>query len=301
MDVSDKYANQANKKRALTLTGIAIDQNWKQIEPIATTTTWENNTWNNLDNKIESSKTLSSIQSDNVKYVNYTWDFKLLSIPENQATESWALEIMVWKSLDNSVLFYVLYNNPENEKECYVDLDISDNNEKDFYCNTPFFTKFDPKYESNIWKIYYQTWWKIISKELKISFLDFDIELDEKTKVIYDKVTQLILNINNDNLKALLINLQKWILDPTEIQSNIIAIQNYLTENIELNLTDIQKEDIQRTINELSDKTTVSANWWTEYNIAKTEIIWILPENLKIEIEKLFVDFNNSNWNEELW
>jgi uncharacterized protein YutD len=27
MDVSDKYANQANKKRALTLTGIAIDQN----------------------------------------------------------------------------------------------------------------------------------------------------------------------------------------------------------------------------------------------------------------------------------
>jgi hypothetical protein len=44
----------------------------------------------------------------------------------------------------------VLYNNPENEKECYVDLDISNDNEKDFYCNTPFFTKFDPKYESNI-------------------------------------------------------------------------------------------------------------------------------------------------------
>jgi hypothetical protein len=27
MDISDKYANQANKRRALTLTGIAIDQN----------------------------------------------------------------------------------------------------------------------------------------------------------------------------------------------------------------------------------------------------------------------------------
>jgi hypothetical protein len=48
-----------------------------------------------------------------------------------------------------------------------------------------------------------------VSKELKISFLDFAIELDEKTKVIYDKVTQLILDIDNDSLKALLINLQK--------------------------------------------------------------------------------------------
>ena len=274
MDISDKYANQTNKRRALTLTGIAIN-------------TWDTNlnwTW---------------IYTG--EYVNYTWDFKLLSIPENQPTESWALEIMVWKNLDNSVLFYVLYNNPENEKQCYVDLDISDDNEKDFYCNTPFFTKFDPRYESNIGRIYYQTWWKSITKELKVSFLDFAIELDEKTKVIYDKVTELILNINNDSLKALLINLQKWILDPIEIQSNIVAIQNYLLENAELGLSSLQKEDVQRVINELSDKTTISANGGTEYDIAKAEILWILPANLKLEVEKLFVDFDNSNGNEELW
>ena len=43
-----------------------------------------------------------------------------------------------------------MYDNPDQEKECYVDLDISDENEKDFYCNVPFFTKFDPRYESNI-------------------------------------------------------------------------------------------------------------------------------------------------------
>ncbi len=294
MDISDKYANQANKRRALTLTGIAITLDWTQVEAVTNTTTWENNTWNNLENNLEQI-------DDNIEYVNYTWDFKLLSIPANQLTESWALEVMVWKSLDNSVLFYVLYNNPEDEKECYVDLDISDNNEKDFYCNTPFFTKFDPRYESNIWRIYYQTGWKIISKELKVSFLDFSIELDEKTKVIYEKVTELIVNINDDSLRALLINLQKGIIDPQEVQSNIIAIQNYLTENLELNLSDKQKEELQWVINELSDETTVSANWGTEYDIAKAEILWILPANLKLEIEKLFVDFDNSNGNKELW
>jgi hypothetical protein len=39
--------------------------------------------------------------------------------------------------------------------------------------------------------------------------LDFSIELDEKTKVIYNKTTELITNIEEENLKALLLNLQK--------------------------------------------------------------------------------------------
>jgi hypothetical protein len=57
---------------------------------------------------------------------------------------------MVGKSLENSVAFYILFDDPKEEKVCYVDLDISDDNEKDFYCNQVFFTKFDPKYESTI-------------------------------------------------------------------------------------------------------------------------------------------------------
>lgn len=262
MNIADKYANEATKKRALTLTGIEIS-------------TWE--------------------------YINYTWDFKLLSIPESQINEDESIEIMVGKSLDNSILFYILYENPENDKECYVDLDISDNTEKDFYCNQLFFTKFDPKYESNVWRLYYQKGWKMVSKELRVSFLDFSIELDEKTKVIYDKATELIMNIQDDWLKWLLLNLQKWIIDPIEVQSNVVAIQNYLTTNEELQLTDQQREDVQRIINELSDETTVSANWGTEYDIARAEILWILPTNLKVDVEKLFTEFENAKWDEELW
>jgi hypothetical protein len=47
-------------------------------------------------------------------------------------------------------LFYILYDDPDKNKECYVDLDISDDNDKDFYCNQLYLAKFDPKYESNI-------------------------------------------------------------------------------------------------------------------------------------------------------
>lgn len=39
--------------------------------------------------------------------------------------------------------------------------------------------------------------------------------------------------------------------------------------------------------------------WWTEYDIAKSEILQILPSNLKLDVEKLFVEFENVKWNTE--
>jgi len=260
LDIEDKYANQANRKQSLMLTGIEISS-------------WV--------------------------YVNYTWDFKLLSIPAYQENENGVIEIMVGKNLDNSVAFYMLYDNPKQEKECYIDLDISDDNEKDFYCNQVFFTKFDPKYESKIWKIYYQKWSELLSKELKISFIDFSIQLDEKTQVIYDRISKLINSSKNENLRALLLNLQKWIIDPIEVQSNVVALQNYLLSEDAIKLSDIEKQDVQRIVNELSDTTTISAVGGTEYDIAKSEILQILPSNLKLDIEKLFVELENVQWDLE--
>lgn len=260
LDIEDKYANQANRKQWLILTWIEISSG---------------------------------------EYVDYTWDFKLLSIPAYQENEDNTIEIMVGKSLENSVAFYILFDDPKEEKVCYVDLDISDDNEKDFYCNQVFFTKFDPKYESTIWKIYYQKWSEIVSKELRISFIDFSIELDEKTQVIYDRISKLINNSKNENLRALLLNLQKGIIDPMEVQANIVALQNYLLSEEAINLTDTEKEDLQRIVNELSDSTTISAWGGTEYDIAKSEILQILPSNLKLDIEKLFVEFENVQWDTE--
>ena len=261
-DIEDKYANQSNSKQSLILTWIA---------------------------------------SSNWNYVNYDGDIKLVSIPANQENEEWKLEMFVWKNLDNSIAFYVLFDDPKEEKECYVDLDISDTNEKDFYCNQIFFKKFDPKYESTIWKIVYQKGSEIKSKEIQISFIDFSIELDEKTQFLYEKITKLINNTKNEWFKWLLINLQKWIVEPLEIQANIVALQNYLLSEASISLNEWEKKEIQEIINELSDSTTISAMWGTEYDIAKSEILQILPSNLKLDIEKLFVEFENikvSTWQE---
>jgi hypothetical protein len=60
-----------------------------------------------------------------------------------------------------------------------------------------------------------------------------------------------------------------------------------------IKLSDIEKQDVQRIVNELSDTTTISAVGGTEYDIAKSEILQILPSNLKLDIEKLFVELEN--------
>jgi hypothetical protein len=38
----------------------------------------------------------------------------------------------------------------------------------------------------------------MLSKDLKISFIDFSIKLDEKTQVIYDRITKLINSTKNE-------------------------------------------------------------------------------------------------------
>ena len=260
IDIEDKYANQANARQIIDLTWVR-----------------------NSDGEV----------------VNYTWNFKLLSIPQSSENEDGDLEILVGNSLDNSVAFYLLFDDQDGKKECYVDLDISDWEDKDFYCNHVFFQKFDPRYESIIWKIYYQEGEEMLSKNLKVSFIDFSIKLDEKTQVIYDRITKLINNSTNEWFKALLINLQKWIIDPVETQANLVAVQNYLLDESVSSLTDEERKEIQRIINELSDSTSISAMWGTEYDIAKKEILQILPSNLRIEIERLFVEFENVEWDDE--
>lgn len=264
VNIADKYANEAKKQTALILTGIT---------------------------------------NDSGDTVNYTWYYKILSIPEYQENESGAIEISVWKSLDNSVLFYILFDNKWDEnRRCYVDLDISDDKEKDFYCNEMYFAEFDPSFENVMWKFYYETDEGLQQRDLTINFLDYAIQLDENTKVIYNKLTALIYWISDeDQLKALLLNLQKWILNKSEIQGNVIAIQEYLANNPEVNLTDTEREDLSWILTELTDSTTISAAWWSVYDYAKYEILAILPTNLRVDVEKLFYDFENAKWDTEQW
>ena len=260
MDLEDEYANMVNKKMAITL-------NW--------------------------------IQADNWNIVNYTWDVKLLTIPEYQEKSDWSIEIFVWNSLENSVLFYVL--NEKIEWDCYVDLDITDDVDYDFRCNEPYLKKYTPQYSSKIWRIYYEkdgTW---ISKEFSVSFLDYSIKLTADQQALYDKISGLLNDIEDDNLKILLLNLQEWIISDSETEANIIALQEYLLNQQNLDIDDTQKDEIAGVVNELSTAAVVDAMWGTEYDKAKAEILWILPKNLKTTINSMFADFEVIESDYEKW
>lgn len=244
---------------------------------------------------------LKWIKTDNGKTVNYTWDIKLLTIPEGTEKEDWTLEIFVWNNLDNSVLFYAL-----NEKlswECFVDIDITDDTAEDFKCNSeePFLQKYTPQYTSKVWRVYYEkngTW---MYKEFTVSFLDYSVKLDEEKQKIYEKLDKIIKETEDEDLKVLLINLQWWLLNESETQANTIALHEYLENQKKSKKDEAETQEISWILSSLTDETVLSSIWWTEYDIAKAEILGILPRNLRTKVSSLFNDFEAAETNFENW
>jgi hypothetical protein len=107
MNLTDTYANMADKKRTLNLT----------------------------------------TGSD-------TGDFHILSIPKVSITDDGTIDFFVGKNLNNSILYYIKYDNSRGT--CYIDTDIAvdsdsdgvKDNDKDFLCNELYLKEYDPKYES---------------------------------------------------------------------------------------------------------------------------------------------------------
>lgn len=260
IDLEDEYANSVNKTLALTLDGI---------------------------------------QTDNGNIVNYTWDVKLLTIPEYYEKEDWTIEIFVWNNLKNSVLFYVL--NEKGMKNCYIDEDISDDENETHPCNKPFLKEYTPQYSNKVWKIYYEKDGVWISREFSVSFLDYSIELSEREQELYNKISELYDTVKDEDLKKLLLNLKEWIWDNSATDANVIAIYDYLTSGNNANIDDIQKQEIGNLVNDLSNSSVVAAIWWTEYDKAKAEILSILPSNLRTSVSAMFSDFEIIQTDIENW
>lgn len=258
MDLTDKYANRANKRRNIEI------QSWTSAQPV------------------------------------------LLSIPRISTGDKLD-EILVWKNLDNTVLFYVVY---DKQKDCFIDTDIkldSDgdkivDNDRDFMCNKLYYKKYEQKYESVNWKIYFQ--WSssddFVAKEFQVSFLDFEANLDTETKKIYDDINLLIWTFNTwssysgyDNLKDLLMVLRDWLIDESNTKSNIVSLKDYVNK-IDITFTTEQNSILNSIFLKLSDKSVVAAQWWNEYEQSKAEILQIVPESLLSQIDLLFQEFEKS-------
>lgn len=261
LDVSDKYANSASKKLAIILDEDEIS-------------TWE--------------------------------DFHMLSIPK--LSNNWDnLDLFVGKSLDNAILYYISYDNARGE--CYVDTDIeydSDvdgvlDNDHDFSCNQLHLQQYKANYEWVVGRIYYsRDDLTLISKDFNVSFLDFEVDLPSEMKVVYDDISSLLNNFDwvewsswvNKTFVILLTDLRDWLDDSNTTKANVVQVSDYL-ENNEVALTEDYKKRLDLILAGLSDSSVIAAQWWSDYQRSKAEILSVLPTTLAMDVSELFVDFES--------
>ena len=258
LDVTDKNANIATKKRALTLT--------------------------------------TGVKNS---------DIHILSIPQSSITTTQGTEFFVGKNLNNSILFYVLYD--FSRGTCYVDADLSiDSNgdgnvegDNDFSCNSLYLQTYEPKYQSTKGRIYYtNTNNQLISSDFTVSFLDFESQMDTGTMAIYKELDILIAGLPaagtgaNANFKLLVTQLRDNLIDKNVTRSNLVAVRDYWETNT-ITLDTTQRTTLESVFARLSDKSTVAAEWGGVYLQAKADILSILPTNLSVDVSALFNDFES--------
>jgi PKD repeat protein len=226
----------------------------------------------------------------------------LLSIPKADVSNDIA-EIFVGKNLNNSILFYIKYNNPNGV--CYVDVDIAIDSKndwnptqnKDFLCNQIHLEEYITSYQSKTGRIYFEEWWSLNTKDFVVSFLDFILTLDDKTREVYILINELLTSIdadanNNKFIIDQLIALKESVLDKNDVSAIVVSIQDTIkTQNI--TLSRVENEKIETIISLLNNKSISAAIWWSIYEQAKAEILSILPQNLAIIIRELFEEFEN--------
>jgi hypothetical protein len=100
----------------------------------------------------ESKKVLAIDLSKNAKGQNNAQK-EFLTIPEAEVGTGGVFEFYIGNALENTILWYIPYNNPKGQ--CYVDTDImfdmntdgNPANDQDVPCNQMMLQKFDPKIE----------------------------------------------------------------------------------------------------------------------------------------------------------
>lgn len=223
----------------------------------------------------------------------------LISLPEAQFNDAKLPEIFVGKQLNNEVLFYI--KTDETIKSCFIDSDITfdsnhdgdPKNDKDFSCNKISTQAYTPNFESVIGRVYYKPTnvqknsWK--SRDFVVSFADFENGLDETTRKYYQTISELINTIDdsssvaNSDLRNLLILLRNTLSDKNAQRGSLIQIEEFLDKN-KVKLSKKQQEKLQGLINDLSDYVTLSAKGAGTYEVAKEEILSLLPLELKKNI-----------------
>jgi len=94
------------------------------------------------------------------------------------------------------------------------------------------------------------------------------------------------------NFRMLMVGLRDGLIDQIDTKSNVVSVKDYYeTHTIDLN--DEQKVQLENIFMQLTDKSVAAAGGGNEYQLAKAEILSILPSNLAVDVEWLFKEFES--------
>ena len=226
----------------------------------------------------------------------------MITIPETTLTNS-TPEIFLQKNMDNTVIMYI---NNESWGDCFVDVDIA--TDKDFNgkseddrnieCNKIAKVKYEPDYDSTIWRVYFTQDWKLKYKDYYVTFEWVFLWLDEEKMEIYKDITQLLnwvednLSVENKNLTILLDKLRKNLRNKPEVSSLV----NTINEEVNkwwIKIDSKQKDLLDSILSRLSNEDTIISVWLNEYEKNKKEIFSVSPKSLS-KVEGLFKEFEEN-------
>jgi len=233
----------------------------------------------------------------------------MITIPETTLTNS-NPEIFLSKVMDNTLVMYV---NNENGDPCYVDTDISTDsdrdgktdNDMDIQCNKMAKIKYEPDYESAVWRVYFKNNWSLTFKNFYVTFEWIVMELDDEKKEIYNDITTLFNGIEdscveNTDLKKSLDRLRKNLNNRWEVTALVITINDQINDWW-IVMTQTQKDILDSILTRLSNEDTIVSVWMTVYEKNKKEIMALLPTKqwitIKTTVEWMFNKFEENLWN----
>ena len=255
---------------------------------------------------IESQKTYNVVTSDNKENWRIAPGVNMITIPETTFTNT-TPEIFLNRTMKNTLLMYI---SNESDETCYVDTDIATDsnwdgktdNDVDIQCNKMAKIKYEPDFESAVWRVYFTYDWSLTFKNFYVTFEWIVLELDEEKKDIYNDITILVngiedLSIENTDLKRSLDRLRKNLNNRSEVTTLVITINEQIERGwIQMSLN--QKEILDSVLDRLSNEDTIISVWINEYEKNKKEILALLPSQwtLKSTVDGMFEEFEENLW-----
>jgi len=239
--------------------------------------------------------------------------FHLLAYPSPSTHSLNGINISVWSQLDNTITLYPMFIESGN---CFVDLDITEDSDgdsdplfdQDILCNTKLTKTFQTTKANQTWAIYFVRGNDLTQIPLEITFLDnaddTEIEIPEEMREIYNRVEDLISDVDNGVVESdgyyllLLDNLRRSLSDDDDTDSIVLQLHEYINTS-RLQLPDDHRDKLEILLLSITDETLQAAIGGTEYDKAKANILAWFSWPERDQMIKIFRSLEWSLWDKD--